>query len=393
MFVEIVAAAAVAASSASGAQQPASQAGGATTVTPLVVAPLPKGDKGPPPAATIVMQTDDSAAGEFASAWPEAAYRSKTPGEVKLNCEIDRYGLAEWCDILSESPEGKGFGRAAMVLRPTFKVTPAMGPGGPIDSMMTIAIEFKPPDIQLDFIGGESAGQGNIAECGGGGSKPCPQLLMTGNPMQRRSVTMVDHPIWAEAASFADLAAVYPPGAGGVEGYAVAHCAVERSGSLTGCQITKEAPEKSGFGPAAVKLARRFRLAPQLVQLKPGAELWVDIPIRFPPPGAEQARTVASPTWTASYDPGTALKVFPPEAAAKGLTTGRGVARCVVAPDGALTDCTPETADPEGLGFSEVAAKLASSMKMNPWTSDAAPVDGAVVRVAIRLNLKPAGGG
>jgi hypothetical protein len=142
-----------------------------------------------------------------------------------------------------------------------------------------------------------------------------------------------------------------------------------------------------------VKLARKFRLAPQLVQMKPGVELWVDIPIRFPPPGADQPRTVASPTWTASYDPGTALKVFPPEAAAKGLTTGRGVARCVVAPDGALTDCTPETADPEGLGFSEVAAKLASSMKMNPWTSDAAPVDGAVVRVAIRLNLKPSGGG
>jgi hypothetical protein len=80
--------------------------------------------------------------------------------------------------------------------------------------------------------------------------------------------------------------------------------------------------------------------------------------------------------------------VFPPEAAAQGLSSGRGVARCVVAVDGGLTDCTPEVGDPDGMGFSEAAAKLASTMKMNPWSADAAPVDGAVVRVAIRLNLK-----
>ena len=67
---------------------------------------------------------------------------------------------------------------------------------------------------------------------------------------------------------------------------------------------------------------------------------------------------------------------------------GRGVARCVVAADGTLTDCSPETGDPDGLGFSEVAVKLASTMKMNPWTADGRPVDGAVFRIAIRLNLK-----
>jgi protein TonB len=114
----------------------------------------------------------------------------------------------------------------------------------------------------------------------------------------------------------------------------------------------------------------------------------VDIPIRFQPPGDTGERTVAAPTWVASFDPDTTPKLFPPEAAAKGLTTGRGVARCVVAADGTLTDCSPETGDPDGLGFSEVAVKLASTMKMNPWTADGRPVDGAVFRIAIRLNLK-----
>ena len=142
---------------------------------------------------------------------------------------------------------------------------------------------------------------------------------------------MLDHPIWAEAATFADLASAYPATGDEVEGYAVAHCNVARSGDLTGCQITKANRLKSaGFGAAALKLSRKFRLAPELVKLEPGEQLWVDVPIRFPPPGAEQTRTVTAPTWVASYDPTTALKVFPPEAAAKGLTSGRGVARCVV---------------------------------------------------------------
>ena len=69
--------------------------------------PLPKGDKGPPPVATIVMQTDDNAIGTFASAWPDSAYRSKTPCELRLNCDIDRYGLAEWCEVLSSRRKAK----------------------------------------------------------------------------------------------------------------------------------------------------------------------------------------------------------------------------------------------------------------------------------------------
>ena len=67
----------------------------------------------------------------------------------------------------------------------------------------------------------------------------------------------------------------------------------------------------------------------------------MDVPIRFSPPRVEQQRTVTSPAWVAGFDPDLAPKVFPPEAAAQGLTTGRGVAKCVVAHDGSLTNCAP----------------------------------------------------
>ena len=57
------------------------------------------------------------------------------------------------------------------------------------------------------------------------------------------------------------------------------------------------------------------------------------------------------------------------------------------ASDGALTACAPEPAEPSGLGFSEAAVRLASTMaKMNLWSADGAPVQGGVVHIPIRLS-------
>ncbi|HEX2817007.1 MAG TPA: hypothetical protein VHN39_11460, partial [Phenylobacterium sp.] len=173
-----------------------------------------------------------------------------------------------------------------------------------------------------------------------------------------------------------------------VEGYAVAHCAVQRSGALSGCQVIKEEPERRDFGRAATKLVEtKFKVAPQLAAAAHSSALWVDVPIRLPPP-AQTDRTVMAPAWLTGVDARTTPTVFPPEAVASGLTTGRGIARCVVGADGVLANCAPESAEPAGLGFAEAAAKLATGMKMNLWTYDAAPVEGGVVHVPVRLNLK-----
>ena len=373
MILETLAAAVVAAA-------PPPDAGPATTVSPVTVQASPKTGAATPPAATVVVPMDDTATGKWASVWPLSAYNDRISGHVTLSCDIDRYGLAEWCTVALETPEKQGFGAAALELRPTFKLPPAQGPDGPIDAMMSIAVDFKAPDAQEELSGADRSG--------GPPSGRGTDYMVIGNPLQRHWVTMLDHPIWVQAAGFDDVQRAYPAKAGGIEGYAVAHCEVQRTGVLDGCVALKEYPEKQGFGPAAVSLAAKFKVAPELASARHRDELWVDIPIRFQPPGDTAERTVAAPTWVASFDPETAPKLFPPEAAAKGLTTGRGVARCIVAADGSLTDCSPETGDPDGLGFSEVAVKLASTMKMNPWSSDGRPVDGAVYRVAIRLNLK-----
>ncbi len=360
----------------------AALAAGTATPPPVVV-----NGRAPVAAKVNVGSSDDNAI-DLVAVWPMAAYGEKDNGRVTLSCWIDAHGLAESCRVASESPAGRGFGAAALQMRPTFKLTPAKGPDGPVGSTMTIAINFKAPDTHFDFYGVPP--QGAIAGCGGLRG-PCPEWHASGNPLQMRPVTMLDRPIWATAASFEELARAYPAQANGVEGYAVDHCQVLPDGTLTKCQTIAETPEKLGFGKAALALAARFRVAPGWTKAPDRGELWTDVPIRFEPPAATAPRRVEAPIWVAGVDPDSAPKVYPPEAVAKGVSSGVGVARCKVAADGELTDCMPGPADPDGLGFSDAAARLASVMKMNPWTADAAPVDGAEVDVHIQLNL--AGGG
>jgi TonB family protein len=349
-------------------------------VSPLVVRPKAQA----PANTTVKMDSGDDWIHKpdnalILSIWPTAAFQARIDGHAVLTCKVDVYGLAEECRVASESPPGKGFGAAALLLRPSFKLKPAMGPHGPVEAMMNIPIEFKNSDnddISFNLPGG-----------GPGANMDTRQMTLNGTRPEMREVTMLDHPVWAAAAGFEDLAKAYPAKGGGVEGFAVAHCRVERSGALSGCEPRKEVPENRGFALAAVSLAKKFRVSQESATAPHRTPLWVDIPVRFPSPAEAGDRTVASPTWVAGFDPEKVLKLFPPEAAARGLTSGRGVARCVVGVDGALTECEPLPGDPDGVGFSEAAVKLASKMRMNPWTAAGGPVDGAVVRLPIRFNL------
>ena len=312
---------------------------------------------------------------QIISVWPEAAFRARIDGHVVLDCLVDAHGLAEDCGVVSEKPKGQGFGKAALLLRTSFKLRPIQGANGPITARRNVSINFKASASQIEF-----ADQGTDIE------KRSTHLI-GGTPPEMRAVIMLDHPVWARAPGFADVAGAYPARGGGVEGFAVAHCRVERSGDLSRCEVRKDDPHDHGFGAAALGLTRLFRAQLDGARPPQSAPLWVDIPMRFPPPAESLKREISSPTWLAGFDVARGLKLFPPEAAAQGLTTGLGLARCEVAADGALTACAPLPGNPDGLGFSEAAVKLAGVMKMNPWTADGAPVDGAVIRVPIRLNL------
>jgi hypothetical protein len=376
-----------AASAVQGAAPPTAPASSSTTVSPVTVSPSP--DKGPI-AATVDMHGEDDRlwGGDFTAIWPTDMTHSGVDGHVILDCVIDVHGLAESCKVAAETPAGKKLGRAALELRSTFKLKPATGADGqPVSATMAIRVLFKAPSQEY---GGQQL-QEDLSR--NGGRFGTFTLSSTHTPLATRNEAMLDNPVWAAAATFDDLAAAYPAAAGGLEGYAAAHCRVERdgdrAGSLRDCQVIKETPGGHDFGKAALALAVKFRAEPTTLANIPKREpLWVDIPMRLQPPAALAERTIAAPRWIAGVDPKAAPKLFPPEAVAQGLTTGRGVARCTVAADGTLTACAPEPGDPDGLGFSEAAVRLASGMKMNLWSGDGAPVEGAVVHIPIRLNLK-----
>lgn len=362
----------VAAMAAAGPQDAGPPPAEPTPATAPVVVPPPLNPNAPP-AATIEVPTTDQQGGYWAAVWPPQAYQAHINGHVILTCRVDRYGIAEACSVASEKPLGWGFGKAALAMRPTLKVNPPTGDVGPTGVVMNIAIDFGAPNP--DALGSGFAGA----------EQPFfSQLTLPDKP----AVTVLNNPIWSSAATFDDWKRAYPASAKGGSGYAVAHCAVRAGGRLTACEIIKATPDHLGFDKAALALAGKFQVAPEWSVAPNHGQLWLDIAFRFPSSSETDDRTAANPYWIGGFDPDQELKVFPPEAAAKGVTSGRGVALCHVAEGGALTDCAPNGADPEGLGFDTAAVTLASTMRMNPWAADGSPVDGDTVSVAIRLNLQ-----
>ena len=356
---------------------PAEPAPPPKVVSPVIVSPELK--TSPPVNATVTINGDeDSPSTQQVLIWPASALMQRASGQVTLSCLVDERGYAERCKVLFEKPRRMGFGDAALALRPHIRVTPHQGPDGqPAAAQMNIALNFRAPDTEIN------------THMDAGMSGRAAYVDVTHNSLPIRKVTLMTDPVWAQAPGFDAVAAAYPAGAGSEGGFAIAHCGVLADGRLTYCRVAKELPEHKGFGAAAVKLATQFKVLPEVMARAPrGEPIEVDVPIRFDAPGAE--RLVNAPTWIQGFDPEAAPKLFPPEAAAKGLTSGRGVARCKVAEDGGMRDCVPDADDPAGLGFAQAAAKLAATMKMNLWSADAGPVEGGVVRVAIRLNLKPA---
>jgi len=69
---------------------------------------------------------------------------------------------------------------------------------------------------------------------------------------------------WIRKPTGEDFARLYPEAAQrkNVPGRATIECKVQADGGLTGCQAIEESPAGEGFGPAALKMASRFKMRP-----------------------------------------------------------------------------------------------------------------------------------
>jgi protein TonB len=87
----------------------------------------------------------------FAWYYPERAQRMEIDGKAVMSCDVTEEGRLTACELVSETPEGYGFGAATLEVSRYFKLKPKLDadgkpvPGGRINFPLTWSLPKDEP--------------------------------------------------------------------------------------------------------------------------------------------------------------------------------------------------------------------------------------------------------
>lgn len=112
---------------------------------------------------------------------------------------------------------------------------------------------------------------------------PPPEQTVREEPPKPQAPRTITNPDWSSRPSGDDVARFYPDRAQRLEmsGSVTLNCLVTAKGTVSGCTVLSETPADFGFGEAALKLSRLFRMKPKMEDGQAVEGAVVRIPIAF----------------------------------------------------------------------------------------------------------------
>lgn len=178
-------------------------------------------------------------AATFVQFYPPAALHQNVSGVVNLRCLVQLDTTAQ-CVAASETPSGWGFADAALAIARSFRMTPALSNGRPVEGgRVNVPIRFNFP-YEPD---------------------PFPEEYQNLFALLPRD-EVIELPIWDEAPNFAEVRQTFPtPWDEGFEARVLLSCQLRQDRRLADCAVERAFPGNVGAGEAALNLTDRFRVS------------------------------------------------------------------------------------------------------------------------------------